>query len=112
MQYLKTTPHIKRVLNTRKKEFGIQQFDPPYAFNTASYWDGDSISRYSVLCLFTGEYTHPPTGSYPAFKAKYELPVGYVLIESGTFQGKPSTVRVMYYTADKPQVEQWLGITL
>ena len=110
--YLPTTKDIKNKLSTKKRTFGIQQHSTPRTFNTASYWDGGSRDIYSVLNLAIGGYTYPPTGSYPTFQAEYELPYGNVLITSGVFNGKPSTVTVDYYEVDKQQVEQWLGIKL
>lgn len=108
---LPTTPHIKRELNTRKAKFSVffvENTGVEYKTNTASYWDGGSRDIYIARELATGRIKHPPTGSYPRFIAEYTLQPGWVLINSGTSMGKPSTIFITVYRNDIPALNNWL----
>lgn len=61
--------------------------------------------------LATGETSVPPSGSYPTFSARYELPHGHVLIQGGIFCGKPAHVKLFIYEEDIPAVAAWLGLS-
>lgn len=110
MIYHPTTPHIKQLLNTKKREFGLQFISFPHSHNTASYWEGGSINYYSVMDLQTGKYSHPPAGSYPDFKAAYILPKDHILIQSGVFCGKPATIKIYAYEDNKQNVMDWFKL--
>lgn len=62
-----------------------------------SMWDGGSRTFYSVLR--NGEFISPPiSGSYFEKQAEDYVPlVGDVLVQSGTFQGKPAIVHLTFY---------------
>ncbi len=112
--YHATTPHIKRLLNTRKREFGLYQIptsgrDQP--INTASYWDGGSRDEWAIRDLAFNITGYPPSGKFPDFTAKYLLPLSSLLTKHGVFMGKPATVIVYFHEIDKAAVYQSLNLS-
>ena len=107
-EYFKTTDKVKRVTGTRKREFSIRVQDK---VRTDSYWDGGSRSEYRVTNLHTGATFVPPAGSYPWTVANdYTLQPGDIVIETGTFCGKPSTPCFRCRADDVPAVKAFLGL--
>ena len=105
----KTTEKVKQLTGTRKREFSLDTTTRPQ--NTDSYWSGGSRSEFFVHNLDTRANFTPPAGRYPFTERNdYTLQPGDVLIETGTFCGKPATPRFLCRPEDLERVKTWLGI--
>lgn len=115
---LKEQPELARLIKSafpgyKKREATIAPFT---SANINSYWDGGSRSEYVLIDVATGRRLALPTSSHPYFDvARYgaegensilkidhvgnmtllAVPPNAVLIEAGTFCGKPATARIM-----------------
>ncbi len=107
--YYKTTEAVKNITRSRKHQFSFGTSEQPQ--NTDSYWSGGSRSEYSVYNMDTNKFGFPPAGKYPwTTENRYTLQPGDVLIETGTFCGKPATPRFTCLPADEARAKAWLGI--
>lgn len=90
-----------------------------------SYWDGGSRDEYAIVELATLRPSTLPTATHPYFDlaargvASTEdeyvtvdhvgnvrlkaIPPGFVLVQAGTFCGKPATAHCAFHPADLPQ---------
>lgn len=127
---LKNYPEIKAVIlaafpNYRKKTASIDLFSE-YGHSINSFWDGGSRDEYAVVELATGQKKNLPTSSHPYFDLAAHgvvnqeseavvvdgrgnatlkiLPEGFVLIQAGTFCGKPATARLYLNQANMPKL--------
>ena len=104
-----TTEMVKRAAGTRKKSFSLDTTTSPRC--TDSYWSGGSRSDFVVQNIDTGLNYRPPGGQFPWNTPNdYTLQPGDVLIETGTFMGKPATPRFLCRPEDLERVKTWLGI--
>ena len=127
---LKTVPDLKAAIQAafpryaRHKAF-VSVFHPGVRVN--SYWDGGSRSEFAVVELETLTRHELPTASHPYFDIARKgltnaatpdgavkvdhvgnvelqiLPDGFVLVEAGTFCGKPSTAHVFVPASNMPK---------
>ena len=115
---LKDAPEVKRIVlaafaGYRKLKATLSEF---HGQNINSYWDGGSKSEYAVVDLETGKRLSLPTHSHPYFEVVRQgfantenaaisvdhagnitlnvLPPNCVLVEAGTFCGKPATAHI------------------
>ena len=110
-QYHNATQQSKALSGSRKKQFGFYVDSSNRPMNTASYWDGGSKTSYEVINMITKKRGFPPTGSYPTFKAEYQLQAQELMIETSIFLGKPGTPRFTCRAEDEQLARQFLGIT-
>lgn len=105
----KTTNKVRELTGTRKREFHLDVTCRPQ--NTDSYWSEGSKSDFLVHNLNTGGEFVPSPGRYPwTTSNEYTLQPGDVLIETGTFCGKPATPSFLCLPNDEQRVKEWLGI--
>jgi len=104
------TTRARDLSGSRKKQFRFSEGHS--VVNVDSYWDGGSKSEYSVFNIDTGLNIHPQ-GNHP-FGAHgrlgYQLIAGDVVIETGTFAGKPATPCFMCRFDDASRVLDFLGV--
>lgn len=106
--YYTITDKVKAMTGTRKRSFSVR-VQPKVTTN--SYWSGGSKSDWRVTNLLTGKTFVPPAGSYPWTTPNvYELQPGDIVIETGTFCGKPATPCFRCLEADLPAVKKFLGL--
>lgn len=107
-----TTPRVKALTGTRKKNFFFSTTITPQSVN--SYWDGGSKSNYAVYNIQTGIYSTPSQNSsttFPKFTDHtYQLQPFEILIETGVFMGKPATPQIICREEDKINVMAYLNI--
>lgn len=116
---LRDAPEVLRIVRAafpdyRKLRAFLSPFTHPKQVN--SYWDGGSRNEYAIVELDTLRRKSLPTATHPYFdvarrglaNAQDEythvdhvgnvtlttLPVGFVLVQAGTFCGKPATAHV------------------
>lgn len=121
-------PTVKRIVQTafpnyRKRTAWIRVWSGSQNIN--SYWDGGSRDEYAIVELATMTRRPMPTVGHPYFEVKAQgvptgsdsfvevdhvgnvtlkiLPAGYVLVQAGTFCGKPATARIIANPADMPK---------
>lgn len=107
-----TTPMVRRLSGTRKREFYLAIFEAPsYVKDCNSYWDGGSKDSYTVLDM-NGKYLEtPPSGGFNKRADPYTIKPGTILMETGVFRGKPATVTFYGNESDRPRITKLLGIT-
>lgn len=125
---LKTVPDLKRVIEAafpsyRKRRAFVSVFNG--GANINSYWDGGSRSEFAIVELATLRRAPLPTQTHPYFDVAARgvtnaqdgivkvdhvgnitletLPEGFVLVEAGTFCGKPATAHVFVPAANMPK---------
>jgi hypothetical protein len=108
MNHYKTTPKVKQITGTRKREFAL--LDKGWAVNTGSYWSGGTKYDFLVWNIRTGQQKNPPAGEYPTFKSEYTPGENEILIQTGVSCGKPSTPYIHCRPEDKENVLKWLGV--
>lgn len=111
-QYFQATNRSRDLTGSRKKQF---RFSPGATTeNVDSYWDGGSKSSYHVHNIDTGLAISPqgnaPFGAHG--KLGYTLIKGDILIETGTFCGKPATPCFICRAEDAERVLQYLGVAV
>lgn len=100
------TNQAKRITGSRKKQF---RFYVCETHCTNSYWDGGSRTQFEVLNIDTGARGVPSPGIYPwTTPNNYTLKPGEIMIETGTFCGKPSWPCISCRPDDEQRVRQWL----
>jgi len=111
METYKTTPVVRRLSGTRKREFRLHLYaNPPITKDCNSYWDSGSRDSYTVLNM-NGDYLETPLpGGYYKLAEPYEIKPGTLLMETGTFCGKPATVCFYGHESDRPWITRLLGI--
>jgi hypothetical protein len=77
-----------------------------------TYWDGGSRSVYHTFELDTGCWMACPSYSPPQFGGPKETPTvevggGKVVVESGTFCGKTTTLYIHVHPDDLPRLMGW-----
>jgi hypothetical protein len=109
METINTTPRVKVLTNTKKKQFWFTLTSLPQSTN--SYFDGGSRDQYTVINVITGRHFTPESGHYPwTTKNDYTLQSGDVLMVTGMCCGKPRTPHFMCLPEDNQRVRNWLGI--
>lgn len=108
--YYPSNAKARDLTDSRKKQF---RFSSGHSIvNVDSYWDGGSRSFYRVVNIDTG-LSVEPQGNAP-FGANgrlgYGLIKGDIVIETGTFCGKPATPTLMCRADDETRVLAWLGL--
>lgn len=109
-----TTDKIKRLTGTRRKKCRLNTYLSAEPRLLHSYWDGGSRSEYSVVNVLTGAHSNPATwgGNFDrAGKREYVAAPGDVLIQTGTFCGKPSYPSFSCAEADLDAVKRFLGVS-
>jgi hypothetical protein len=96
-------PRIKKYLGYRRRVVRIRFATRVPLHGT--YWDGGSRSVYHTFDLDTGCWMACPSYSPPQFGGPKEMPTvevgrGKVVVESGTFCGKATTVYVYVHPDD------------
>ena len=108
--YLPMTAKARELSGSRKKQFRFSE--GPDVVNVDSYWDGGSRSSFAVLNINTGLEVLPqgnaPFGAHG--RLGYKLVPGDVVIETGTFCGKPATPCFMCRVDDASRVLDFLGV--
>lgn len=107
MQIYSSTPKLRNITQSRKKKFLIVQCNK---VNTASYWDGGSISYYRAYNFVTNCAKVPPSGEYPNYKAQYELLPNEIVICTGIFLGKEATPKIFCRSEDLDAVKTFFGV--
>lgn len=105
---LKMTKRMRELTGSKKKSFYTHIVCPNSKINTASYWDGGSHDKFVVYNTETGERKYPPSGNYPTFQAEYVLQPCEVMIQTGTFCGKPATPSIWYRSDEAHRIEPLL----
>ena len=106
-----TTPMVRRLSGTRKREFYLAMFEAPYVKDCNSYWDDGSKDNYRVLDM-NGQFVEvPPSGSFKKRADPYTIKPGTILMETGLFRGKPATPTFYGNESDRPWITKLLGIT-
>lgn len=112
---IQTTDKIKRLTGTRRKTCRLDTYLSATPQTLRTGWDGGSCSHYSVVNILTGVSSNPPTNSSFAFdrapKVQYVATPGDVLIQTGTFCGKPSYPSFSCAEADLDAVKRFLGVS-
>lgn len=109
MNHYKTTPKVKQITGTRKREFAL--FDRGGAISTGSYWNGGTKYDFLIVNIRTGQQKNPPAGEYPTFQASYTPAENEILIQTGVSCGKPATPFIYCRPEDKENVLKWLGVS-
>lgn len=105
-----TTPMVRRLSGTRKREFYLVLHETPVTKDCNSYWDGGSRDSYTVLDM-NGQYIEtPPSGGFNKLADPYTIKPGTLLMETGIFCGKPATVTFYGNESDRPWITKLLGI--
>lgn len=95
--------HVKKYLDrvgTRKRKCVVTEDKAGTPITLYSYWDGGSRDEYCAWNRNGQAITLPISGA-PGFtqpRAPWTPEAGDVLVEFGTFCGKPATPRVTFYT--------------
>ena len=123
---LKNYPDIKRILERaisyRKHKAFLSEF---HEVSINSYWDGGSRSTFVLYNLETGQRHALPTSTHPYYDVAArgivntgnaavevdsrgnvtlkQLPENCILIEAGTFCGKPATAHLFVNAANMPK---------
>lgn len=125
---LAADPTVKRIVQIafpgyRKRTAWIRVWSG--SLNINSYWSGGSRDEYAIVDLGTMTRVPMPAGldhSHPFFEVKARnvsdeyvaidhvgnvtlkvLPAGFVIVQAGTFCGKPATARIIANPADMPK---------
>lgn len=110
MKELKSpTAAAREITGSRKKRFFVHLTSNESTQNTASYWDSGSRNQYFAYNIKTGERGMCPTGVYPRFEANYTLKANEILVQVGTFMGKPATPSLTVQENDREQFEALFG---
>lgn len=107
--YIKSTPKTKSLTGSRKREVRVSSGSS--LINVDSYWSGGSRSDFSVLNIDTG-LNILPQGNHPfgaSGRLGYALRSGDILIETGTFCGKPATPTFHCRAEDEARVLEYLN---
>lgn len=102
---------VKYLTGSKKKKFFLSKGLTPRLLH--SYWDGGSKDEYAVVNIRTGARTMPPTwgGNYDRSGQREYVPVaGDILIQTGSFCGKPATPYISFREEDEPAVYAFLGV--
>lgn len=122
---LSSNPDVQRIIRAafpsyRKHRAVVEDF-PDHGVNVNSYWDGGSRDEFALVELSTMRTKPLPTSSHPFFDLKGAtgenealvatrgnvtlkyIPVGFALVQAGTFCGKPSTATVYVNPANMPR---------
>lgn len=106
--YIPNSTKTKQLTGSRKRQC---TFSPGHtSVNVNSYWDGGSKSSYVVFNIDSGMEVLP-VGNAPFMtsgRLDYTLIIGDIVIETGTFCGKPATPRFMCRTEDSERVLTFL----
>jgi hypothetical protein len=107
MTKLPMTPQVKAIVAridercARKQSFYLSTF-PPLGMQVASFWDGGTKHEWTIIRSSDGRCVTLPE-NHPAFQPDRPyfmtaLPAGHILLQTGTFCGKPATPHI--YTPD------------
>lgn len=94
--------HLKALLDRigcRKRSCYVREESAGTGMRLRSYWDGGSRDEYRAFTS-SGESIHLPISGAPGFTAEpaeWVPKAGDVLVNYGTFCGKPSTPFITYY---------------
>lgn len=116
---LKTAPDVKKVVLAAfpsYKKHNVFLSESTGGINVNSFWDGGSRSEFAIVELATMQRKQLPTRTHPYFDVAAhgltnaendvvavdhvgnvtlkQLPAGYVVVEAGTFCGKPATAHI------------------
>jgi hypothetical protein len=103
------TQKARSITCSRKKKMFVHMVSPGAELNTASYWDSGSRHQYFAYNIRTGASNGCPTGVWPKFEAKYALKPDEILVQVGTFQGKPATPTLWVPSDLRADVENVFG---
>lgn len=104
------TPKVKELTGSKKRSF---YFEPANTVTPRGGWSGGSRSCYTAIEWRTGKPYAFHIGDQWSIQAKQQvLPAGVILIETGTFCGKPATPRIYCNPTETDEVAQWLGIAI
>jgi hypothetical protein len=75
---------------------------------SGTFWDGGSRTVYTAVELATGRAVtgvrfDPPQFGGPRVDPVVQIPRGVVIVEHGTFMGKPATPRIHVHPEDMPR---------
>lgn len=112
METHKTTPVVRRLSGTHKREFNLWFSDrQPFTHDCNSYWDGGSRDTYTVLDMNGQFIEFPPSGSFNKLADPYVIRPGTLLMNTGVFRGKPTTVCFYGHESDRPWILMLLGVS-
>jgi hypothetical protein len=117
----KMTPYVKTLVSrydaasARKQSFYLSTF-PEHGITTSSFWDGGSRSIWTIVRVSDGRSVTLPE-NHPAFQPgrpyfMTALPAGHILLETGTYCGKPATPHIYTppnETLDSPRSAERIG---
>lgn len=84
----------------RKKTVSVAPAVQPHSASVNSYWDGGSISYYTLFREGAQQAVSRSPG-FPGFKNQtVDLKPGDVLVRTGCFCGKPATAHIMFIKAE------------
>lgn len=109
MNTLNTTPKVKELTGTKKRQFWFSLHDQPICTN--SYFDGGTRREFRVVNINTGASFTPDPGVYPwTTKNEYQLKSGEIMTVFGLSCGKPGTPHIYCLPEDNERVRRFLGV--
>lgn len=102
------SPKAKALTGSRKKTIFIR---PQEKVSPRGGWSGGSCSYFSGLNYVTGTpHAFEQGDNFSKQTVSQELPANVIMIETGTFNGKPAYPAIYCRPEEKAAVLAWLGI--